>query len=192
MKRIIFLVLICISSGAMAQADDWRAGAGPLMLADRLDRPDDGYCLDVPGSGDWVNFTVPLTAHNCKEGRFADESVVFDVSPGPIRFPAYDGCVTAVGIMGASLPGAAVMLRQCAFDPEARMDPFVDKALQIFEHREDGRIALAKTDLCLTAGPRSDRTFSAAHRWRPLSLAVCSTTDPTLSVWQRFSPDDKP
>ena len=86
MKREAILFAFLFVAPVAAQTDDWRTGSGPLMLADRLDRPQDGYCLDVPGSGDWVNFSMPLTAHNCKTGQFADESVVFDVSPGPIRF----------------------------------------------------------------------------------------------------------
>lgn len=75
----------------MVHAQNWRDEAGYLYLADRLDRPQDGYCIDVAGSGNWVDFTMPLNAHNCKRpGFYADEAVTFS-SPGAIRFPAYGG-----------------------------------------------------------------------------------------------------
>lgn len=167
----------------------WQDGAGYLELADRLDRPQDGYCLDLPGSGDWVDFSMPLNAHNCKRpGLFADEAVTF-ASPGPIRFPAYEGCVTAVGLNGRSLPGAPVMLRPCAEDIDAAAAPFVDAALQSYTHRGDGRIELTGTDLCLTAGTESAATFSPAHRWRALTLERCGAAPAERAVWNRFTPD---
>ena len=186
MRRLAALLLAPMLASPAAA---WQEGAGYLELADRLDRPGDGYCLDLPGSGDWVEFSMPLNAHNCKRpGLFADEAVVF-ASPGPIRFPAYEGCVTAVGLNGASLPGAPVMLRPCAADIDASRAPFVAPSLQSFEHREDGRIALAGSDLCLTVGTDSAPTFSPAHRWRTLTLERCGAAPPARSVWKRFAPE---
>ena len=166
----------------------WQEGAGYLELADRLDRPRDGYCLDLPGSGEWVDFSMPLNVHNCKRpGLFADEAVTF-AAPGPIRFPAYGGCVTAVGLNGRSLPGAPVMLRPCADDPDAPASPFVAASLQRFERTGEGRIALAGTGLCLTAGTESAATFSPSHRWRALTLERCEAAPPERSVWRPFTP----
>ena len=167
----------------------WQEGAGYLELADRLDRPQDGYCLDLPGSGDWVDFSMPLNAHNCKRpGFYADEAVTF-AAPGPIRFPAYEGCVTAVGLNGRSLPGAPVMLRPCAEDIDASRAPFVDAALQRFAHRADGRIELAGTGLCLIVGTESAPTFSPTHRWRTLMLERCEDAPSARSVWNAFAPE---
>ena len=174
---------------AATPAHAWQDGAGYLELADRLDRPQDGYCLDLPGSGDWVDFSMPLNVHNCKRpGLYADEAVTF-ASPGPIRFPAYEGCVTAVGLNGGSLPGAPVMLRPCAEDEEAPASPFVSAPLQRFERRGDGRVALAGADLCLTAGAESAATFSPSHRWRALTLERCASAPPERSIWRPFTPD---
>jgi len=185
--RIIATALVALTLATPAAA--WQDGAGYLMLADRLDRPQDGYCLDLPGSGDWVDFSVPLNAHNCKRpGFYADEAVIF-TAPGRIYFPAYEGCVTAVGLNGASLPGAPVMLRPCASDIDASRAPFIDMQLQDFTHRDDGRIELTGADLCLTAGPESAPTFSPAHRWRALTLERCTTAPVARSVWSRFTPE---
>ena len=183
-------ILIAIASLFLATpAAAWQEGAGYLELADRLDRPEDGYCLDVAGSGDWVDFSMPLNAHNCKRpGFYADGAVTF-ASPGPIRFPAYEGCVTAVGLNGRSLPGAAVMLRPCADEIDESRAPFIAASLQTFEHRDDGRIELAQTGLCLTVGTESAPTFSPAHRWRALTLERCGTAPADRSVWKRFAPE---
>ena len=186
MNRCMIAALFSVLS---LPAAAWQDGAGYLQLADRLDRPDDGYCLDLPGSGDWVDFSVPLNAHNCKRpGFYADEAVTF-ASPGPIRFPAYEGCVTAVGLNGGSLPGAPVMLRPCAEDIDASRAPFIDTALQSFDHRADGRIELSGSNLCLTVGTESAPTFSPVHRWRALTLERCATAPLDRSAWNRFTPE---
>lgn len=186
MNRVLPAILLAFFPLSAAA---WQEGAGYLELSDRLDRPEDGYCLDVAGAGDWVDFSMPLNAHNCKRPGFhADGAVTFS-SPGPIRFPAYEGCVTAVGLNGRSLPGAVVMLRPCADTLDGNRAPFVTASLQDFDHREDGRIELSGTGLCLTVGTDSAATFSAAHRWRVLALAQCESAVAGRSVWKRFVPE---
>ena len=183
MRIAIALATILVATPAAA----WQDGAGYLELADRLDRAEDGYCLDVAGSGNWVDFSMPLNAHNCKRpGFYADGAVTF-ASPGPIRFPAYEGCVTAVGLNGRSLPGAAVMVRPCADTIDESRAPFIAASLQSFDHREDGRIELTGTGLCLAVGTESATTFSESHRWRALSLARCEDAAPERSIWKRFA-----
>lgn len=169
----------------------WEKGAGYLELADRLDRPQDGWCLDAPGSGDWVDFSVPLNAHNCKGPEFyPDEAVIFDAERGQIRFPAYGACVTALGRDGRSLPFSPLTARACVGDRGVREDPFTMENLQRFEHLADGRIRLQGSQLCLAVGAVSDVTFAADHRWRVLYLADCSTAPAALSVWKPFAPRD--
>lgn len=188
--RQLAIFMLC-NIFAVASAADWRLGAGYLELEDRLDRPADGYCLDVAGSGDWVDFSMPLNAHNCKvPGFYADGAVTFD-SPGEIRFPAYEGCVTAVGLRGRSLPGAALMVKPCSGSVDQAQMPFVAASLQQFVHRSDGRIELVASGLCLAVGIVSASTFSPDHRWRPLFLQNCQDLEPTQSVWKRFRPHDQ-
>ena len=159
------------------------AGAQPLAggylrLADRLDRPGDGYCLDIPGAGDWTQLHRALVAHNCKTpGRHADELVEW-TPDGRLRFPAYDLCVTAQGVFRRTLPGAALVLNRCGAAP--------DEELQMFIHRSDGKIVLRDSGLCLQVGSHSDRTWEATHRWRTLSLQPCESAPPELSAWEKL------
>lgn len=152
---------------------------GHLQLIDRLDRPADGYCVDIVGSGPYIRFDMPMTAHNCKPGLYEDEAVILEAN-GYIRFPAYNRCMTAAGLNGRALPGAALIPRGCG-----ERTPFLEaERLQIFRLHGDGRVELEGSGLCLTAGRKSDTTFSSDHRWRSLFLEECDSVEPTRSRWQ--------
>lgn len=151
---------------------------GHLKLIDSLDRPKDGYCLDIVGSGRHIRFDLPMTAHNCKPGLYDDEAVTIEAN-GRVRFPAYNACATVAGLNGRALPGAAVMPRGCG-----EKTPFLDaEKLQSFAFRKDGRLELKGTGLCMTAGNVSDSTFDASHRWRTLYMERCDATEPSRSRW---------
>lgn len=147
-----------------------------LELAAELDHRH-GYCLDIPGYGPEAMLWKPLIAHNCKPGAWGDQRVAWG-EEGPIRFPAYDRCVTAAGVKGATLPGAAVLPRACE----------ADSALQTFRHRPDGRIEQAASGLCLTADKASRPTWNPDHRWRTLSLQPCKEAPEKRSVWVERAP----
>ena len=171
------LVLMFLANDLSAQ--NWAEGANVLRLMDRLDRPQDGYCVDVLGVGLEARTDLPLFVHNCSSERYPDEAVRFE-DAGLIRFPAYDLCVTAMGVNGLSLPGSTVLLRPCG-----ERSSFLDTdALQHFTRHPDGRLTLANTNLCLTVGPRSARTYSAQHRWRALYMDDCATTPSGRSRWE--------
>ena len=180
-----FLLLTALgSASAFAQAPSAaERPAGHLRLVDKLDRPQDGYCLDIMGSGDHIRPDLPMTVHNCKPGLYADEAVRLEPD-GRLHFPAYRLCATVAGLNGRALAGAAVMPRPCG-----ERSPFMEAdALQRFVHRPDGRVELRGSGLCLSAGTESDRTFEATHRWRTLSVARCNHADPKLSRWQFVVP----
>ncbi len=171
------LALVLLANGAEAQ--QWAEGSKVLRLLDRLDRPQDGYCVDVLGVGLGARTDLPLFVHNCSSERHPDEAVRFDDS-GLIRFPAYMLCVTAMGVNGLSLPGSAILLRPCG-----ERSLFIDAAaLQHFSHHSDGRLTLANTNLCLTVGFRSTRTYSKQHRWRALFLEDCAIAPIKRSRWE--------
>ena len=150
---------------------------GQLRLADNLDR-DDGYCLDILGSGEYIRFDMPMTVHNCKPGLYEDEAVMWQAD-GTIRFSAYNACATAAGVNQSVLAGAAVMPRACG-----ERSPFLEgQYLQHFNYREDGRIELVGSGLCLTAGADSDATFDPSHRWRTLSMQPCQNAPLAQSQW---------
>lgn len=157
---------------------------GHLRLVDNLDRPQDGYCLDILGSGDFIRFDMPMSAHNCKPGLYADEAVVMEPN-GQIHFPVYGACATAAGINDKVLAGAAVMPRACD-----EQSPFLESQyLQHFEHRPDGRIELQGSGLCLTVGENSESTFDASHRWRALFMEHCEKAPLSLSQWHFVIPE---
>ncbi|QEY27215.1 RICIN domain-containing protein [Neisseria zalophi] len=156
---------------------------GHLRLVNDLDRPQDGYCLDVVGSGDYVRFDMPMTAHNCKPGLYADEAVVMEDN-GMIHFPAYGVCATAAGINNTILAGAAVMPKGCG-----ERSPFLEaQHLQHFVHRPDGRVELRGSGLCLTVGNESDSTFDPNHRWRTLFMQHCEQAPLSHSQWRFVVP----
>lgn len=155
---------------------------GHFKLVEALDRPQDGYCMDVVGSGRHIRFDLPMTAHNCKPGLYHDEAVLIDESER-LRFPAYGACATVAGINGRALPGAAVVPRECG-----ERSPFMEAdGLQRFTFHADGRVELKGSGLCLTVSDESDSTFEPTHRWRALFVARCATVKPELSRW-RFVP----
>ncbi len=173
----ICLALVALANGAQAQ--QWAKDSKVLRLLDRLDRPQDGYCVDVVGVGLASRTDLPLIAHNCSSQRSPDEAVRIDNS-GLIRFPAFKLCVTAMGINGLALPGSAILLRRCG-----ELSSFMDASdLQEFSQHPDGRLTLGTTNLCLTVGSNSARTYSTQHRWRALYLEDCATTPPERSRWE--------
>lgn len=177
MHRIAALLMIILGVPATAQE------TGYLQLIDRLDRPMDGYCLDILG---WSPATyrtdLPVNAHNCKPG-VAPDGLVELSARGAIRFVAFDLCLTAHGVGGRSLPGAPLMLAGCRADAPAQRVA----GLQSFE-KVSGQLRFVGSDLCLAAGDVSDRTFSAADRWRMLTLERCSIVPRPLSEWQVIDP----
>ncbi len=155
-----------------------------LRLLDRLDRPEDGYCIDILGTPGNLRVELPLFAHNCKTTLTADSSVIF-TSDGLIKFPAVDLCVTVAGVNSNALPGASILLRKCN-----ESIPFFETfSLQRFTHLKDGRISISGSELCLTVGRESAATYSPSHRWRALFVEDCSVAEPSLSQWEFVVPD---
>lgn len=149
-----------------------------LRLVDPLDRPSDGYCLDVVGAGGSFRPDMPLVTHNCKPGRAPDGMVAYR-EDGSLFFPAFGACVTAMGVNRKALPGSALMLKPCGAE-----EAFLRAAnFQSFEHRLDGRLELANSDLCLTVGNQSAETFSPTHAWRTLFLMPCGQVPESRSRW---------
>lgn len=158
-------------------AEGWAQALPQMKLSDDLDRPGEGYCIDVLGVGPSARIDLPLVVHNClPQLPRVDRHAVFE--NGRILFPAFNACVTVFGVV-SPLPGAAVILRTCgaqeSFLPADR--------LQMFERNPSDQLQLAGTNLCLTAGPDAARTFSASDRWRTLTVAPCATAPASLSVW---------
>ena len=184
-----------LATGVAVVATFWNsveafAPAKPyVMLKDRLDRPHDGYCIDIAGSGEWIDLNVPLSAHNCKgPGIAPDQALHHDLRSGQLRFPAFNVCVTALGRAGRTLPQMPLVAQPCASPTAPMPTPFATVSLQAFDFRNDGRLELRLTGMCVTAGTRSDATFSQQDRWRALQMSPCDQAPLTLSQWQPPSP----
>ena len=181
---IVFLAVSNVASAAVSPPESPLANAGHLRLIEPLDRPQDGYCLDIMGSGRYVRFDMPMTAHNCKSGLYADEAVVLD--EGTIRFPAYNVCATAAGLNKKVLPHTAVVPRRCNEE-----SPFIIAGpMQKFTLRADGYVELTGSGLCMTVGDYSESTFDDTHRWRPLYLDRCDRVEEERSKWKFVPRDD--
>ena len=172
---LILLAAAAVSSAAVADTNNY----GHLRLKDRLDRPVDGYCLDILGVGQALRLEVPIFAHNCKGGLTNDSAMELR-KDGKIAFPAVEMCITAAGVNGRALPGASILLRPCGH----RAPFFESGALQTFDFKDDGRVVLKGSNLCLAIGDVSDTTYSQADRWRVLSVEDCAKTPAKLARWE--------
>jgi hypothetical protein len=178
------LLLLCVAMPASAQ-DNWQDKVHFMKLLDTLDRKQDGYCLDIVGAGNNVRFDMPLITHNCKieVGLPADELVVHR-EDGTIYFPAYEGCVTVMGLNDHALPLTVLMLKQCHQD-----QPFLKATkFQKFRINNSKQLQLEGTNLCITAGDVAEVTYSDAHRWRSLYMQECTVAQTSLSQWHFVKP----
>lgn len=150
-----------------------------MRLQDRLDRPDDGYCFDILGTGNNLRVDLPLFVHNCKSFATPDSAVVY-TGKSQLVFPVPNVCVTAFGVNNTVLPGSSVLLRRC--DESAAF--YETTGLQKFDHTKNGQLKLRGFDLCLAVGSESSSTYSPHDRWRVLSLETCATIVLSYSVWE--------
>ena len=175
--------VLFISTATLIHAD-WREIGMHMRLVDDMDRPQDGWCIDVVGSGQHIRFDMPLIAHNIKPGLYADEAVVF-TDDGKIQFPAYPGyCVTVMGLNQYALAGASLMLKPCGQEI-----PFLNAPkFQTFEHLDNGMVRLKDSNLCITVGDESKETFDPTHAWRTLYMERCDECNPARSTWKFVRP----
>ena len=106
------LALSALVWAAATQAVMAQSKPSHLRLVDRLDRPSDGYCFDIPGTPGNLRLDVPLFAHNCKPRLTTDSAMVL-TGEGTLLFPAPNRCVTVAGTNSGGLPGASLLLRPC-------------------------------------------------------------------------------
>jgi len=178
MKSFLVLAAIALLLAApVSQAAD--ETPVHVRLKDRLDRQDDGYCLDILGTARSLRLDLPLFAHNCKGGATPDSTVNFS-NTGQLIFPAANVCVTAFGVNNTVLPGTSVLLRVCD-----EQTPFFETPdLQRFDHTDAGQLKLRGYDVCLAVGPDSSETYSPFDRWRVLSLESCTDIAAKYSAWE--------
>lgn len=178
MKYAGYVCLCALVAPSMSLAAESEAY---MRLISKLDRPKDGYCLDVVGSGQHVRLDMPLTAHNCKGPKAYADEIVELRDDGTLYFPRYQSCVTAMGNNQTALAGNALMLKKCG-----EISPFLNgPRFQHYAMNDRQQIQLEHSDLCIVAGQQSSTTYSPEHRWRSLSMEPCSTADLSRSQWER-------
>ena len=179
MLRLIFTISLLLLCSFAVHSQDQKNNSGHLRLKDRLDRPVDGYCLDILGVGQALRLELPIFAHNCKPALTNDSAIVMR-KDGKIVFPAVNLCITAAGVNGRALPGASIILRPCGH----RAPFFESNNLQTFDFKKDGQIVLKGSNLCLAVGSQSDTTYSLQDKWRVLSVEDCSDIAAKFSRWE--------
>ena len=169
------LALAMTTSASLAVA----AESIHVGLKDRLDLPEEGYCLDILGWGETIRADLPLFVVNCKDEATPDSSVVY-TDQGQLLFPAVEVCVTAFGVNQTVLPGSSVLLRPC--DEQTAF--FSAAQLQRFDYLENGQLRLRGHEVCLAVSAESAPTFSPLVRWRVLTLESCDDAPLRFSSWQ--------
>lgn len=169
----ILLLSVMFSVAVFAQTKPYH-----IKLIDPLDRSQDGYCLDVAGSGKYIRADLPLIGHNCKPGLYADEAFEFR-KDGTIYFPAMGLCATISGVNEYVLDHTSLTLQQCNVDTPFQSATYMQK----FEYTKDKKLKHKYTNKCLEMGNESSVTYSPAHTWRTLYMKECSQTDIKRSTW---------
>ncbi|WP_143300761.1 hypothetical protein [Candidatus Entotheonella palauensis] len=109
MRRFVALSFFCFALACSAVGVAQESAPGHFRLKDRLDRPLDGYCLDIPGVGRDMRLQAPIFAHNCKSGLTSDSAIRLR-RDNKLEFVAVSQCITVAGINGKALPGSAILL----------------------------------------------------------------------------------
>lgn len=178
-SRAYLFLLYLLSTNAFSNTHSQR-NIYYLQLQNKLDRPDDGYCIDVVGSGQHIRLDMPLTAHNCKGPQTFLDEVVQITDENTVYFPAYQGCVTVMGNNTTALPNNALMLKPCL-----RNSVFLNaERFQRFEFNLKKQLQLKNSALCVVVGDKSHTTYSMEHKWRALYMENCSVASLALSQWQ--------
>ncbi len=181
-KAISYAAVVVLLSfgGAQAVASESQY----LKLIDKLDRPSDGYCFDVPGVIGNFRADKPLVAHNCKPGAAPDGLVEYNAD-GMLLFSDFiDQCVTAMGTGSTVLPGTSLMLKPCI-----EQGVFASSAIQKkFTFNEKQQLELSGSSLCVVVGDRSAQTLSSRDRWRTLYLDDCDDIPLERSQWELVAP----
>ena len=169
MFKIIITMLVGLLATAVYAQNESGDGVQIRLVAE-LDEPE-FYCFDLAGWGEKLRLDDPLQTHTCKLKGAADQ--MLSLQDGQIKVEGYDRCIEVAGSTPVTLPGSAVLARECN----------ADTALQKLSLNDNGQIQLADTDYCLVAGTESREASGPSHVWRTLAVGSCDT-DESLSTWQ--------
>ena len=166
--RCLAILVMTVSSPALAEAPDLKTPAPVIYLADNLDEADNlGWCIDTQGRG----FGENLHAHSCKP-RGGDVQFTFDAASGQIRSVAFkDKCME---LIASEDPAIAFGLRDCANGKTEQVFAFDPASGRITPGSQPGD--------CVAAGAAS--RAAGPFMSRDLILAMCETADPAVITWR--------
>ncbi|MBX2847636.1 MAG: RICIN domain-containing protein [Acidiferrobacterales bacterium] len=169
MKNLFLLIIFALTPISVSAQENQ---GGLIRLVDGLDEPEEFYCIDLLGWGESLAIEDPLQAHTCKTRNAADQ--MFSIEDDHIRVTEFDRCLQVAGSSNSTLPGSAVLARDCDDD----------QPMQKISLNEDGQLVVNNSDYCIAAGAESAATSGPSHMWRPMSVVKCDTADKALATWQ--------
>lgn len=146
-----------------------------ILLNDRLDNTQNGYCIDIArAQGADANPNDGLQGHTCysSTGKLAVDQV-FDSSKfaeGILYMPEFDVCVEVPSIEA----GTAIGLAPC--------DGSREQSVHFSGNGTIGPVAAPETCFTLAEGTRTGR--SDANQIKALSLEVCSRAKVEYQTWE--------
>jgi len=152
--------------------------ADPMFakLSSNLDE-ERGYCFDLSGFDENINWDRRLQAHTCKQNRSHGDQIIessrISATDGQLYMPVYDICLEA----RSDMPGSDLLLKRCN-----------DNALQNWKLTNDGLLQLvSKPEMCITVGSDSFEAVTPEgfdqYFFRHVVINYCSTEQADRQQW---------
>jgi len=177
--------MLCLLSTVFLFGIIQPALADPMFarLSANLDE-ERGYCFDLSGFDENINWDRRLQAHTCKQNRsHGDQIIDFDkisATGGMLYMPVYDICLEARG----SIPGSDLLLKHCN-----------GSALQQWKLTNNGFLQLVSNpEMCITVSSDSYEAATPAgfvQFWfRHVVIDYCSTEKTERQQWHSEFPEN--
>ncbi len=180
LEPVRFFIFLSLLTGYMHVAL-----ADPMFV--RLDASLDeqrGYCFDLSGFDENINWDQRLQAHTCKQNRSHGDQVIESTAissdGGQLYMPVYDICLEA----RAELPGSDLLLNHCN-----------DNALQQWQLSNEGFLRLVSNpQMCITVGSDSFEAVTPAgfdqYYFRHVVIDYCAAEKTSRQQWLLQAPDN--
>jgi hypothetical protein len=173
---IFLATLLLLPLSPSASADPFFA-----RLSANLDE-ERGYCFDLSGFDDSINWDRRLQAHTCKQNRSHGDQVIessrISAEGGALYMPVYDICLEA----RAASPGSDLLLKHCD-----------GNAMQQWQHNSNGQLQLVNNpEVCITVGSDSFEAATPAgfqqYWYRSLFVDFCEAEHTDRQQWHMEAP----
>ena len=193
MKKSIVYGLILLACSHIGFAQETFLGAPNkeagefIKLNDRLDDPNRGLCIDIPGHMTSTDIHAPLVAHTCKNGFWNYDELFLPVSldkTNRLMMPKFKRCVTVDEVK----QGAELILEECETGDIHQSWELVAGQLRL----------KSAPELCIEIGAKPSevsmgtRNHPVKHLVRPLSLEQCVKGGNKYQQWGFIVPSKTP